>query len=73
MLTVFSVAFVGTLSNITTLTDTFSWLSWIKGDSFGKKVLQGVISGVLPPVLLALLMLLLPFILRRKCSSFANT
>ncbi|WVQ98507.1 hypothetical protein IAU59_005633 [Kwoniella sp. CBS 9459] len=59
------VAFVGALSNIKTLTDTFHWLSWINGDSFGKKLLQGVISGILPPVLLALLMLILPIILRQ--------
>ncbi|OCF40137.1 hypothetical protein I317_06026, partial [Kwoniella heveanensis CBS 569] len=59
------VAFIGALSNIKTLTDTFHWLAWINGDSFGKKLLQGVISGILPPVLLAVLMLVLPIILRQ--------
>ncbi|WVF72428.1 hypothetical protein IAT40_007243 [Kwoniella sp. CBS 6097] len=59
------VAFVGALSNIKTLTETFHWLNWINGTSFGKKLLQGVISGILPPVLLAVLMLLLPMILRQ--------
>ncbi|WVQ78133.1 hypothetical protein IAT38_000214 [Cryptococcus sp. DSM 104549] len=59
------VAFIGVLSNVTTLTEKFSWLAWINGDSFGKKILQGVISGVLPPVLLALLMELLPKVLRQ--------
>ncbi|WVR05022.1 hypothetical protein IAU60_002034 [Kwoniella sp. DSM 27419] len=59
------VAFVGALSNIKTLTDTYHWLSWINGDSTGKKILQGVISGILPPVLLAVLMLILPIILRQ--------
>ena len=61
-----SVAFIGILSNVSTLTETFSWLSWINGTSFAKKVLQGVISGVLPPVLLALLNELLPTVLRRE-------
>ncbi|WWC69648.1 uncharacterized protein I206_103591 [Kwoniella pini CBS 10737] len=59
------VAFVGVLSNIKTLTDQFTWLQWINGDSTGKHILQGVISGVLPPVLLAVLMAILPFILRQ--------
>lgn len=61
-----TVAFIGALSNITTLTEKYHWLGWINGDSFGKKVLQGVISGILPPVLLAILMELVPVILRRK-------
>lgn len=61
-----TVAFIGALSNVTTLTEKYHWLAWINGTSFGKKVLQGVISGILPPVLLALLMELVPFILRRK-------
>ncbi|OXG22073.1 hypothetical protein C366_00971 [Cryptococcus neoformans Tu401-1] len=59
------VAFIGALSNITTLTEKYHWLGWINGDSFGKKVLQGVISGILPPVLLAILMELVPVILRQ--------
>lgn len=65
----FPVAFIGILSNVATLTETFTWLEWIQGDSFGKKLLQGVISGVLPPILLALLMLLLPTVLRREYHS----
>lgn len=39
-------------------------MRWLGGDSAGKKVLQGVISGLLPPILLALLNLVLPLILR---------
>ena len=61
----FPVAFIGVLSNVSTLTQTYPWLRWIQGKSFGKHLLQGVISGVLPPVLLALLMMLLPFVLRK--------
>ncbi|WWD15753.1 hypothetical protein CI109_100175 [Kwoniella shandongensis] len=62
------VAFVGALSNITTLTDTYhwlNWLNWLNGPGFGRKLLSGLVSGVLPPVLLAVLMLLLPMILRQ--------
>ena len=59
------MAFIGVLSNVSTLTEKVHWLRWIQGDSFGKHLLQGVISGVLPPVLLALLMMLLPAILRQ--------
>ncbi|ORX39718.1 hypothetical protein BD324DRAFT_597224 [Kockovaella imperatae] len=61
----FPVAFIGILSSVSTLTKTFHWLAWIQGKSFGKRLLQGVISGIIPPVLLALLMLLLPAILRQ--------
>jgi hypothetical protein len=66
------VTFIGSLSSVTGLTDTFHWLRWILGDSFGKKLLQGVISGILPPVLLALLMMLLPIIFRHL-SAFQGT
>ncbi|WWD10359.1 hypothetical protein V865_008494 [Kwoniella europaea PYCC6329] len=59
------VAFVGVLSNITTLTEQFHWLNWINGDGFGYTLLQGIISGLLPPILLAALMALLPIILRQ--------
>ncbi|WWC85304.1 uncharacterized protein L201_000166 [Kwoniella dendrophila CBS 6074] len=59
------VAFVGILSNIKKLTDQFHWLRWIDGDSFGKHLLQGIISGILPPVLLAVLMAVLPIVLRQ--------
>jgi len=54
------------LSNVTTLVAKWPWLSWINGTSFGKKLLQGVISGILPPVLLAVIMLVLPIILRSE-------
>jgi hypothetical protein len=63
-----AVAFIGALSSINTVANTYSWLAWLRfleGDGFGKKILTGVITGVLPPVLLALLMLVLPIILRR--------
>jgi hypothetical protein len=49
------------------LIDAYPWLSWLsflEGDSAGIKILQGIISGVLPPVLLAVLNLLLPIVLR---------
>lgn len=39
-------------------------MAWLGGDSSGKKVLQGVVSGLLPPILLAVINLLLPIILR---------
>ena len=62
------VAFIGLLSSISSLIDAYPWLSWLsflEGESTGKKILQGLISGVLPPILLALLNMVLPFILRR--------
>ena len=59
-----SVAFIGALSSLSTL-ETYKWMHWLAGDDFGHKLLQGVITGVLPPVLLALLMKVLPFVLRR--------
>lgn len=65
----FPVAFIGALSSVTTLTNTYTWLSWLdflENDGFGYTLLRGVVTGVLPPVLLALLMLLLPTILRRE-------
>lgn len=55
------VAFVGALSNITSLLHTFPWLSFIK--NLPTK-LQGLITGLLPTVLLAILMMLLPIIIR---------
>lgn len=66
------MAFIGALSSINTLTNTYSWLSWLdflEREGFGYTVLRGVITGVLPPVLLALLNLLLPAILRREDTS----
>ena len=67
------VAFVGALSNVSTLSQTYPWMAWIQGDSAAKHLLQGVISGILPPVLLAVLMLVLPIILRRESSRLAVT
>jgi hypothetical protein len=57
----FPVAFVGLISQVNYLTDTFSWLHWL--DDLPDSVL-GLISGVLPPLLLGILMALLPMILR---------
>ena len=55
------VAFVGAVSNISSLISVAPWLSWInKIPSF----LLGVIQGLLPSILLAVLMALLPIILR---------
>lgn len=68
----FPVAFIGALSSINKLVDTYPWLSWLdflERDGFGYTLLRGVVSGILPPVLLALLMLLLPAILRRESVS----
>lgn len=59
-------AFIGALASVTRLTEEYSWMAWLKGDSGGKRLLQGVITGILPPVLLALVNLLLPVILRRE-------
>lgn len=42
----------------------FWWMQWLNGDSAAKRLLQGVITGVLPPVLLALLNMALPSVLR---------
>lgn len=58
------MAFIGALSNVTSLVTQYPWMGWLSGDSAGKKVLQGVISGLLPPILLALINLLLPIVLR---------
>ena len=55
------VAFVGVLSNLNQLSDTFMWLAWLKKIP---PVIFGVVSGLLPSVLLAVLMALLPIILR---------
>ncbi|KAG0149122.1 hypothetical protein CROQUDRAFT_74529 [Cronartium quercuum f. sp. fusiforme G11] len=57
----FPVAFIGSLSNITSLCTTVSWLHWLCNTSTR---LQDVIQGILPPVLLALIFLILPMILR---------
>ncbi|KAF8245413.1 DUF221-domain-containing protein [Wilcoxina mikolae CBS 423.85] len=57
----FPVAFVGLISQVNYLTDTFKWLAWL-----GRlpDFVLGLISGVLPPLLLGILMALLPMILR---------
>ncbi|ODO06502.1 hypothetical protein L198_01735 [Cryptococcus wingfieldii CBS 7118] len=60
----FPVAFIGALSSVSDLTSQFPWLSWIEGDTFDKKIIQGVLSGILPPVLLECLMMMLPVSLR---------
>lgn len=57
--------FIGSLSSVATLQEKFKWMSWIGGNDFGKKLLQGVICGILPPVLLAVLLMLVPIILRQ--------
>jgi hypothetical protein len=57
----FPVAFVGLISQVNYLTDTFKWLHWL--DDLPDSVL-GLISGVLPPVLLGILMAILPMMLR---------
>lgn len=57
-------AVVGGIANIADLTSKWPWLSWLNGDDFGKKLLQGVVTGILPPVLLALLTMIFPIILR---------
>nr|XP_019045367.1 hypothetical protein I302_05756 [Kwoniella bestiolae CBS 10118]OCF24297.1 hypothetical protein I302_05756 [Kwoniella bestiolae CBS 10118] len=55
------VAFVGIVSNIDSLCESQSWLSWICTNG---PVVKGIVKGVLPPVLLAVLFMLLPVVLR---------
>ena len=55
------VAFVGTISNIDSLTEKVHFLSFIKKIP---QVILGVITGLLPAVLLSVLMALLPIVLR---------
>lgn len=55
------VAVVGSISNITYLTKTVTFLSWI--NDLPQQV-KGLISGLLPVVMLAVLMALLPIVLR---------
>ncbi|KAI8451639.1 hypothetical protein BY996DRAFT_7281872 [Phakopsora pachyrhizi] len=55
------VAFIGSLSNITSLCATTKWLSWLCNTGHH---LQDIIQGILPPILLALIFLILPVILR---------
>jgi len=55
------VAFVGVISNINTLANTVSFLSWINNIP---SVVQGIIQGILPPVALAVLFIVLPIFLK---------
>jgi hypothetical protein len=57
------VAFVGTVSNITSLVQLAPFLSFLANLP---SPVGGIIQGILPPVLLAVLFILLPIILRRK-------
>lgn len=57
------VAFVGAISQVSYLSQTVSFLKFIK--NFPPWLL-GLISGILPPLCLAILMALLPIILRSK-------
>ncbi|CAI4214972.1 unnamed protein product [Parascedosporium putredinis] len=57
----FPAAFVGLLSNITFLAETFPFLSWIV---LLPKALKGVIQGFLPALCLSLLMAAVPWMLR---------
>lgn len=56
----FPVAFVGLLSNVSSLCAKVHWLAWICRLS---EIPQGIIQGILPPVFLAILFLILPWIL----------
>ncbi|KZV82767.1 DUF221-domain-containing protein [Exidia glandulosa HHB12029] len=55
------VAFVGVVSNISTICSTVSFLNWI---CKLPGAVVGIIQGILPPVLLAVLFMLLPIYLR---------
>jgi hypothetical protein len=57
-------AFVGSISNITYLTNLLPWLNFIYRMP---TQLLGLITGLLPAVMLALWMAILPFILRLAC------
>jgi hypothetical protein len=65
-------ALVGGLANVVTLVEKWKWLSWLIGDSFGKQLLQGIFTGIIPPVLLALLTMVFPIVLR-LLSTFQGT
>ncbi|BEI94337.1 uncharacterized protein CcaverHIS019_0607960 [Cutaneotrichosporon cavernicola] len=65
-------ALIGGLANVVTLVEKWKWLSWLIGDSFGKQLLQGIFTGIIPPVLLALLTMIFPAILR-ILSTFQGT
>lgn len=55
------VAFVGTISNLTYLTNKIHWLRWLL--KLPKPIL-GAITGYLPTIMLAILMALLPLFIR---------
>ncbi|KAG5513614.1 hypothetical protein PMAC_001046 [Pneumocystis sp. 'macacae'] len=57
----FPVAFVGSLSNVISLSKKFSWLEFL-GDL--SKPVSGLITGLLPSVLLAIIMVAVPIIMR---------
>ena len=57
-------AFVGTISNITYLTQLLPWLGFI--NNLPDKLL-GIITGLLPSIMLAIWLSLIPFILRFAC------
>jgi hypothetical protein len=57
-------AFVGSISNITYLTDQLHWLNFIYKLP---TQLLGIITGLLPSIMLALWLAILPFILRVAC------
>lgn len=59
------VAFVGLISNVNYLQQTFTWLNWL---SKIPTVIMGVITGLLPVIMLAVLMSLVPIICRCKFS-----
>lgn len=58
------VAFIASLANVASLIREFPWMGWLAGNSGGKRLLQGVVTGILPPVLLALINMFLPSVLR---------
>jgi calcium permeable stress-gated cation channel len=58
-------AFVGSISNITYLTNLLPWLNFIY--KLPSKLL-GVITGLLPSIMLSLWLAILPFILRVACT-----
>lgn len=57
-------AFVGSISNITYLTNLLPWLRWIYNLP---SQLLGLVTGLLPAVMLSLWLAILPFILRFAC------
>jgi hypothetical protein len=58
-------AFIGAMSNITSLTKQLKWLEWLIGPGFGKMLLRGIATGILPPLLSALASMLFPILFRK--------